>query len=391
MNIRTFSILCVFIFLFAFSPYSSADTAPDYSVDEMCNMADIIVEGTYLNGDKVKVEQVYKAPEGIKMEGEIINVEQLGKHNRKSGFDPNENSPEISTKNLVLFLIYSKEDKKLRPISTVEEMKVLGSCGVFWFDEKACYGYEQLMNPGPYYLVSAKENEYSRVPKTIKHMRIEIKTGLENSKRWKETIAIADPKKKAEALSKYLLKWTAPEGDKGSYRREIREQMGALKADAVPSMVDVLKKAKPDDKLDEVVLIIYDIGTPARDTVLYLCELLSSPKQVYTGYVLGALKTIEDPTAIPKVRPLLKSEDFQISIKAALALCAMKDTDSFDEMAALVPEEPRKEDADILSDLLKALYDLDNIRGKEIIGKTANHPNMELKQRDLFDYMIKKQ
>jgi hypothetical protein len=90
MNIRAFSILCVFISIFAFSPYSSARMAPYHSVDEMCNMADIIVEGTYLGGDKVKVEQVYKVSKESKLEGEIINVEQLGKHNRKYGFRPGE-------------------------------------------------------------------------------------------------------------------------------------------------------------------------------------------------------------------------------------------------------------------------------------------------------------
>jgi HEAT repeat protein len=141
-----------------------------------------------------------------------------------------------------------------------------------------------------------------------------------------------------------------------------------------------MKKVPACDKLqmNNIVLIFYDIGPSAKEALPQLNELLSSPERAYTGYVLSALLSIGDPAAIPHIRPFLKSKEFRVAVTAAQALTALKDNDSFDEMAALVPEEPTKENdqANYVCDLLNALYDMNPEKAKPIVEKTAKHPVM---------------
>lgn len=349
-----------------------ADSFPEPSVDEMCDEAELIIEGVYLGENTVEITRVHKKSRRLKDGTRRIKVARLDEHSRSLQMWRREDKGEgIETKKLVLFLAPGLDGWE--SLHTITDGGLCGSCGLYWFDKTTCYGYAQSMNPGPYMLLSAKGARW-RIPENIEALRSDIKTGLANSRRWRSVLAIEDPKKKARALAKYLLTRTSPEGDKGTFLYAVREPMRKLGEHAVPVLVEVLEDARPEEKLNDVVLILYDIGPEARAAVPHLCKLLDSPEQAYTGYVLSALRTAGDPRAVEPVRPFLRHKEFRVAVRAAEVLAVLKDHDSFDKMAALVPVKAKRKDQFRIYELLNALHELDAKRAKSIIDKAVKNP-----------------
>jgi len=302
-----------------------ADSFPGYSVDQMCDMADLIIEGTYLGKNRIRINKILKATPLLAKDTKVVDVVKLDQHSRSVGFPLQKDSKAITTKDLVVFLVFKKEAGTWTSIATIDADGNCGSCGLLWYDASTCYGYVQIMNPGPFVLVSAKENEW-RIPKNVADLRADIKTGLANSREWRRSLAIKDPGKKAQALARYLLKGTTPKGDKGTYLYYVREPMAALGKEAVPTLIKILKTAPAEEKLNEVVLVLYDIGPAARPALSELTKLLAKPDRVSTSYVLSALGATGDPRAIPDLEKYSKSEDKGLAKDAEDALTRLRDT-----------------------------------------------------------------
>ena len=347
-----------------------ADMFPMYSVDWMCDKADVIIECTYLANNVASIDKVYKTSELLKKDDATIEVKQLSQHSKIlwNGFNKTGNA--IKTQKIVLFLNRKITSDVWESIATIDDEGSCGSCGLFWFDDLTCYGYRQARNPGPYVLMPATSDR-QRIPKTINALRKDIETGLVNSTAWRAALAINNPTDKARALSQYLIRRTAPQGDKGTYLFAVREPMRKLGKDAFPALMDILQNTLPEDDLNETILILFDIGIEARPASPYLCKLLSAPKQVHTTYVLSALESIRDKNAIPFVRPLLKHADFATAVKAAEVLSAMNDKESVEEIISLVLRQPKEQDKYAIRDLLNALYALDQDRAMPIIRRMA--------------------
>jgi len=301
-----------------------ADTFPHLSIDDMCDRADLIVEGTDLGKNKIRINKVLKESPFLPKDSRIVEVMELERHNRKLWSGIPDNTSEIATRKFVLFLVYQKETGKWKSLSNAEESGKWGSCGLFWFDRSTCYGYAQMSNPGPYELVTAEYAE-GRIPETIEDLRIAIRTGLANSREWRRSLAIVDPVEKARALARYLLKSTSPKGDKGTYQHRVRKPLAALGRSAVPVLIDVLRNRPRGEKLDGVVLVLYDIGPPAAEAVPELRSLLTEPERAFTGYVLSALGSTGDPRAVPDLEKYLQSDDERLAKDAKKALARLRE------------------------------------------------------------------
>lgn len=166
----------------------------------------------------------------------------------------------------------------------------------------------------------------------------------------------------------------SPKGYKSAFRVELRHRLAELGRHAVPVLIDVVKNAKPDERLNGAVLILYDIGAAARPAVPLLCELLESPRNTSRYYVLSALRTAGDPAAIPYVRPMLEVADTQVAANAATTLAAFGDRESFDAIAAVLPLKFQRDDLVHVRDLLHALHALDPKRAGPLIERVANDP-----------------
>jgi hypothetical protein len=183
-----------------------ADSFPWDSVDKMCDEAEVIVEGEWLGKNLVRIDKVLKAPESFKKDTKEIEVGYLDKHDRNvDRLGRLKEGQPIKTKQLVLFLEKDRQGS-WRSRHTIDVDGTCGSCGLFWFDDDACYGYAQFDNPGPYVLFKGG----GRVPKNIAALRAEIAAGLENSRRWRAVLAVKNPQEKAKALAAYLLPRTSP-------------------------------------------------------------------------------------------------------------------------------------------------------------------------------------
>lgn len=200
----------------------------------------------------------------------------------------------------------------------------------------------------------------------------------------KRELAIADPNEKAKRLLRYF--FGAPEGYDGRHDYLVRKHVRELGGKAVGPIIEILKKAEPRHKLDNLMYILCDIGKPAKPAVPYLLKMLEQRGRTTTYYILGALKRAGDPNAIESVRPFLGDANLQLRAQAAETLAWLGDTDSFDRIAAAIPEEIRERNnlnvSDMcvyVSDMCEALYRLDPARARPIIKKVnARTPSMDI-------------
>jgi len=318
MRIGTGILLASFVAILARHTVLWAEMFPCYTVDAMCDEAEAIIEGTCLGTNNVRIDKIHKSSILLRKESRTIEVSRLDEHSRTPWNGFRDGAETLETSNLVLFLVQDKTGK-WESISTIKDNGKCGSCGLFWFDDLTCYGYRQMMNPGPYVLLSAKASQW-RIPKTIGDLMTDIKTGLANSREWRRSLVTKDPTEKAQALARYLLKSTSPKGDKGTYLWAVRQPMAALGKDAVPALIQVLRTAPAGEKLDPAVLILYDIGPPAAQAIPDPIPLLAEPNRVFTGYILSALGSTGDLTAVPHLEKYLESKDERLARDAREAL-----------------------------------------------------------------------
>lgn len=326
MNIGHRTLLSFVIVALALPVIACAESLPQYSVDALCDEAEAIIEGVWLGEDNVRINKVYKTSMLLKQESTAVEVSRLNLHRKTVGDAVFLPERPLETRKLVLFLVREKKTGKWESIFTINAEGRCGSCGLFWFDDSTCYGYQQMMNPGPYVLITAKDSENSvqQIPKTVQEFRKEIEIGLANSREWRRSLAIEDPVQRAQSLSRYLLRSSSPKGDKGTYREAVRNPLAALGKDAVPVLIQVLRTAPAGERLDTAVLSLLDIGPPAAQALPELHALLAQPDRAYPHYVLGALGSTGDTRAVSDLQEYLKSDDGRLAQIAREALVTLR-------------------------------------------------------------------
>lgn len=363
-----------FMFLLWATASAEGRLLPHETIQQMCFTSDLIIDGAHIGYGKVHVNHIFYKSMPTIVRPKTIYVYSITKHSRivDEIFMKGKDVPPITTNRLVLFLIKSK-DGRLQPVDMIGN----GSQGLFWYDDKMCYGYEQVINPGPYCLVASKPRGSGRIPKDKNAMWKEIKIGLEQRIRWEAIEMIKDPNERARQMATYLLPDTAPEGYAQSV--DLRRAIRKIGAAAVPALVEVLEKAKPEDRLNTTVLTLYDIGhihpDALRPVVSALCKLLSNPGSNSLYYILSPLTAARDQRAILYVRPMLKHKDKQVRGQAARALAAMKDQKSFNEIAILIEESNNPDDRlNYTLELARSLFELDPNRARPIIEHVESVP-----------------
>ena len=371
------------VFLWTASSAVRAAIIPTPRVGRLCVEAELIVEGEYLTADRVRIDRVLKPSRLLDRHADEIVVGRLGEHMRIPRQMPIWTPPgdaqrwllpegkEIRTYKVVLFLTYSARTKRWSSAWTTDQEDQCGSAGAFWYDDQTCYGYEQIMNPGPLILQAGNERESWRVPRDVETLRAEIEAGLEHLRQWQAARALRDPAEKAQRLARFLLPHTAPQGYKGAFRRELREELPKLGRHAVGPLIAVIEEARPDERLNETVLILYDMGRAARPAVATLCELLGSPGKTSRYYILSALREAGDPAAAVHVRPMLDAADAQVATQAAVTLGALGDRASFDAIASMLRANVARGDLSPVDDLFRALLALDPQKARKTVEDPA--------------------
>ena len=297
-----------------------ADTFPHWDVYWMSADADAIVLGEQTNGDQIKVLKWLRAPMEAEMTQQHLDIKGLGKHSKKinafwSKFKKTD-SKLLTTRRFVAFL--NRIDGSWESIATIDDSGLCGSCGLIWIQEGQCYRYSQVMNPGPYDLFEASDN------KTEKDLMAAVKIGLKDAEGWHRVLAIKDKSARASALAEYAMASTSPENPRSTYRFRVREPLRSLGGTAVAALRSQIAKATPKDSLNEVVLILYDIGKDAKEAVPDLITLLNDDKRANPYYVLSAIRTTADARAIEAIRPFLKHENAQVREEAEKAIAALE-------------------------------------------------------------------
>lgn len=360
-----------------------AGIMPRDSVVQMCASAELIVEGTAdETGDGFTISAIHHDPSGKLESGDRIVVIHLSRHSRGSDHPFSTEQLPNTTLQAVLFLSSTKQDHQYTPMSCYADAeKGGGSRGLLWWNEKKCFGYAQMMNPGPYMLTDANS---SHGTPDIKALRTEIDKGLETAARWHTMQAIGDPVEKAQAIADA---WQ--EGGRIRSLLSLRKELRAIGKPAVPTLIDLLETAPRDARLNEVVLTLYDIGLSDPKAIAattdHLIDRLNDPGPTARYYILCALTAARDKKAIPAIRPYLTNEKpgLQVRVQAAQALAAMGDRASFETIDSLLDEvidQPRGRNGnDGFSetvDLLNVLNQLDPERAKASIQRIRDTPGL---------------
>jgi hypothetical protein len=269
----------------------------------MSGKVEAIIVGEQTEGDQVQVKQWLLKPAA--MAPDSITVEKLAKHSkvinafwsRAGGKEPKG----LQSTRFVAFLHH--EEGRWYPEGTAEDDGIYGSCGLIWIEDGMCHRYHQAKNPGPYDLFDATPGD------TEASLLKEIATGLVDAAAWKETLAIEDPARRAEAIVRYAMESTSPEKPNQSYRWSVREALRITGATALPAIRTQLAKWQPGDSVDELVLSLYDFGQAARSEVPDLLALLKQPERCHTEYVLNALGAVGDASLIPILQPYANDAD----------------------------------------------------------------------------------
>lgn len=306
----------------------SADMIPQAEVDEMCLLADAIVEATWDSGDRVEIEKIYHQTKQLPEGATALDIAGLGKHQRvfyEIGVIGRGQA--IKTRKLIAFVRFDKDTRGWEPIHRSSQGGGYGSSGVIWLEGEKCYGYSQENNPGP---LSLADREMSP-----ERLAAEIKVGLKNAAAWRKALALRDKHRKAMLLAAYLFKKTSPPGDKGTYFHRVRDELPKLGAAAVPPLVELMEdpNLRSEYGMNTAVLVCHDIGKAAAAAVPALVKLLDGPGPPSHYYILGALQEIGDRTTVPAVRPFLNSADSQTRTCAAITLCIFLDLESADAIA----------------------------------------------------------
>ena len=297
-----------------------ASSFPHWDVYWMSTDADAIVLGEQTKGDQIKVLKWLRAPMEAELTQQHLDIKGLGKHSKKINAFWSKirktDSKLLTTHRFVAFL--ERIDGSWQSIATIDDSGLCGSCGLIWIQEGQCFRYIQVMNPGPYDLFEASDN------RTEKDLMAEIEIGMKDAERWHQVLAMGDKSARASALAEYAMASTSPENPRSTYRFRVREPLRDLGGTAVAALRSQIAKATPEDSLNEVVLILYDIGRNAKEAVPDLITLLKDDKRANPYYVLSALRTTADAGAIPAIRPFLKHENEEVREEAKMTITALE-------------------------------------------------------------------
>lgn len=178
----------------ASSKSAASEELPRLSVLPLCARSELIVEGTWLGGNQVAVNHVWKSPDGWSPDTTELQVSRMDSLSRViSKFATTAKSQwEIKTPNVTLFLVRDRDSQRWQMFDPEGE----GCPSVIWWDETTCYHYGRYSNPGSWELFpwNLPPGEPSSGPVTPQRLRTAIAEGLESEKRLPDDFAIAVPK-----------------------------------------------------------------------------------------------------------------------------------------------------------------------------------------------------
>lgn len=353
-----------------------AELIPTSTVHEMCADAKAIVVGEQIGASQIRVEEWLLAPTEAKWKKDVLEVVTLSNHSRTiSRLAGPKRS--LKTRRFVCFL--TRKGVAWYPMQVVGT----GSSGLVWIEDNQCFRYRQEMSPGPLRLLPDEKL------KNEKDLRAEIEKGMHDRRAWKRLEQIIHPEEKAIVLASYLLARTSPEGARDTYRRRVRRVLPQLGEDAVAELGHLLRTARPEDDLNQTVLVLYDLGRHARPLVPLLAPILEEPKKAHPVRVLEALGRIGDTRVAQDVIPFLKHEELPVKAEAAKALAAFRYQDAADAIAGAIPGKAKEGEAYFIYAMLQSLHELDPAQASQLTRRYLDQPAMT-HVRNLLDPFLKK-
>ncbi len=356
-------------------------------VGEMCNEAQVVLEGEYLGGDRVNVVRVYKTNVIL---SDVVIVPGLQKEEKP-----------LSTKRLFLFLGFGEEcsfqpsqescfndvvknitSGTLTPLRQIDKG---GSDGVIWFDDTCCYRYRQAMNPGPLALFPDFKNYETGEKNSAADVRTEIETGLKESLVWNRASSLTSAYDRTRLMCRFLLQSTSPTPENLRYYQWFavwHTDWDATGEFAGPYLAELLINADPKESVHEIVRVLGFIGAPHSASAVHsLGALLSGdPERAHPEWVIEAIADAQDPAGITYLLPQLDSDKSYIAAEAGIALCRLKAVEHFDRICKVLSVNSKTWFDGKYLEQLEALYQLDPVRARPVIEEKAKRFDKEYPQ-----------
>ena len=369
------------------------DILPYATIEELVDRAELIIRGPQESDDTVRVETTYKG----KTKTQSVSIKGLERYQtsvRHFARARDSSLPaDVGRSDVVAFLV-SRKDGTFSPVSSGAGIRRIYEGGVF--------AYYQPMNPGWYALILSHETDTdgavrdhsgNREPLTAKLLEAYVTVGIRRSHHFGNAVSLADPKKRAHALSKYV---TTHFGNSDYYALKALDALAEIGAPALPSLLSILQADVCNPTRYDVIRCLGRLGsaeaipvllqelkssTPrCRASAIYslgelksaealepLCSLLSHPEdEELTKAAIRALGKIGDPHATAMIVSHLSSESDRIRMETLDALSLLKDQRAFGPLGEALGEPSRKGDSHFRSRALEALYRCDRARGVPI-------------------------
>lgn len=130
------TLFAAVLFFAAVPAQLRADIAPHPFVQEMCEDAELIVEGLCTGGDRVAVGKVWKMPAGFTET--TLTIEHLSAYEKAIG-EYRRFPEQVDADGIVLFL--ARGGERWYPLHEAKQERGYAAPGVIWFDERHCYGF----------------------------------------------------------------------------------------------------------------------------------------------------------------------------------------------------------------------------------------------------------
>jgi len=369
------------------------DGLPYATIEELVDRAELIVRGPQESDDTVRVETIYKGEAKI----ESVSIKDLKRYQtsvfRFARARDSSLPTDVGKSDVVVFLV-SREDGAFSPVAC--------GAGIKRIHEGRVFAYHQPMNPGWYALSLSHETDTdgavwddwgNREPLTAKLLEAYVTIGIRRSHHFGNAVSLVDPKKRVEALSKYV---TTHFGNSDYYARKALNALAEIGAPALPSLLSILRADVCNPTRYDVIRCLGRLGsaeaipvllqevkasTPrCRASAIYslgelksaealgpLCELLSHPEgEELTEAAIRALGNIGDARATATIVLHMSSESDRIRMETLDALSRLKDPRAFGPLVDALGEPSRKGDPFFRSRALDALYRSDKARGVPI-------------------------
>ena len=235
--------------------------------------------------------------------------------------------------------------------------------GVLWFDDDEAWGYGQWVVPGRYVLRRWYHGHgREQVAATPTSVRERVARAVDARAKWRATLAIEDPQRRAGELVKWFSPSTSPDGDDWLERiwPDLMQASDAVGAPMVEPLAQIVRVGETPHAVATAADALARLGPTARPAAPSVIARLRALRGAEPIFLVRCLRRLADRRAQAVLRDLMDHDDAFVVAEAAMALHASGGEGVAELLAARIPESTATpEQRGAVASMLELLHNLD--------------------------------